>query len=177
MPEQPDGAVALAVDECVEHDACAAARPIGHRSIGHRPTLGAAAVLVVLALGLLAWRVGNKANMEKQRRAAATILQAAARGFLARRLYSAMLMAVATQIIQLYTRGMLARRKAAERRAFFDAWWRHLPHRAACRVQTISCVATSCENTEHLLPHPMGRPFYTPPLCGYRRRSPWRTNG
>ena len=112
----------------------------------------AAAVLAVVVLGL--GRTSSTAKTEKQRRAAAT-MQAAARGFFARRLYCAMLMSVATQIIQ----------DPAVRE-------RHAGSAQGCRAARLSsthggatfltaqpvkcrqpCVATSYD-TEHLLPHP-----------------------
>ena len=39
VPEHPDGAVTPTVGECNEHESRTVARPVGHRSTGHRLTL------------------------------------------------------------------------------------------------------------------------------------------
>ena len=117
---------------------------------------GAVAALIVVC-GAAVWRVKDR----KRQRAAAT-MQAAARGFHARRFYCAMLMAVAVQIVQLHARGLLSRRKEERRAAYLDAWHRHIPHRAACKVQ--AATRGYLVRQQHRAPAPpsLGRHF-TPP--------------
>ena len=116
---------------------------------------GVTTIALVVIGGMCMWR----ATRGKHYRAAAT-MQAAARGFLARLLFQAMHMSLALRLIQRVARGMLARRKEQRRAAHLDAWHRHLPHRAACKVQ----AAARGYLVRHRAPAPpsLGRPLAPP---------------